>query len=53
MESVMLSALGDDVLGEKIRGFVEKSGVKADYVAKSEMPTCLITVTFNEDGEPV
>lgn len=52
MESVMLSALGNDALGEKTRAFVERSGVNASYVTRSGLPTCLITVTFNEAGEP-
>lgn len=52
MDSVMVSALGKDALGERTYGFVRESGVDAAYVTRSELPTCLITVAFNEKGEP-
>lgn len=52
MESGMISALGNDVLGEKTYDFVRESGVDTTYITRSQLPTCLITVTFNEKGEP-
>ena len=52
MESAMISALGEDKLGEKTFEFVRESGVDTAYIARSQLPTCLITVAFNEKGEP-
>lgn len=50
--SVMLSALGRDKLGEKTWELAKGLGVEMSYVTRSKLPTCLITVEFDEKGEP-
>lgn len=52
LNSVMLSALGRDKLGEKTWELAKGLGVDMSYVTTSKLPTCLITVEFDEAGEP-
>lgn len=51
LEVEMVSALGDDVLGQQARSFLDAYGVGSAYVHSSTRPTGQVTVTI-VDGEP-
>jgi fructokinase len=51
LDAGMISALGDDVLGQQAREFLVTSGVGTEHVHSSSRPTGKVTVTI-VDGEP-
>ena len=51
-DAYMLSAIGDDPLGEKTFREIDRLNVHRDFVGKSEAPTCVIRVTFDDEGFP-
>ena len=48
----MLSAIGDDRLGEKTFAEVDRLRIQRDFIATVNAPTCLIKVSFDEQGFP-
>ena len=51
-EGYMLSAIGNDKLGEKTFKEVNRLNIHREFISTVQAPTCLIKVTFNEDGFP-
>lgn len=48
----MFTALGDDDLGRRTLEVMRSKGVTTDFIKTVREPTCLVSVTFDERGEP-
>ena len=51
-EGYMLSAIGDDRLGQKTFAEVDRLRIRRDFIATVREPTCLIKVSFDAEGFP-
>ncbi|GGD49715.1 fructokinase [Emticicia aquatilis] len=52
LKATMISAVGDDELGEGITFFLESRGLSVKNVQKNEYQTGIVEVTLNEQGSP-
>lgn len=48
----MLSAIGNDALGERTWRELDRLGIRRDFIGSVAEPTCLIEVTFDRAGQP-
>jgi fructokinase len=51
-DAYMLSALGDDKLGEETFKELSRRSIHSDFITPVKAPTCLIEVEFDEAGLP-
>ncbi len=51
-EAAMVSAVGDDDLGDSATQYIKDFGVSTKYIKKSEKTTGICDVTINESGVP-
>lgn len=51
-ETYLISAVGEDELGEKALYMAKKHGVRTDYIQKNRRPTGACTVTLDSAGVP-
>ena len=51
-ETYLFSAVGDDALGARTLEAVREHGVRDDFVARNDHPTCVVRVNLDESGQP-
>jgi fructokinase len=51
-ESVLISAIGNDLLGDELLNELENLKLNCEYIQRNEFPTGTVTVTLNEKGHP-
>lgn len=51
-ESMMVSSIGTDKLGDSTMRAVANTGVHTDMLQRVDKPTCLIPVEFDQNGQP-
>lgn len=52
LEATMISAVGDDELGEGITSFLSSRGLSVSTIQKNEYQTGIVEVTLDEKGSP-
>ena len=51
-ESILISAVGKDNLGEELLSTLETLNINCDFVQRNNFPTGTVTVTLSENGQP-
>ena len=51
-EAFLISAVGNDLLGEKVRQVVNSYGVNTSFIQENNHPTGIVNVTLSEQGQP-